>query len=207
MDNAAREKWALTQEAFDGFLTALGPARDGAADRYLDIRRNLVRLFEWRGCPTRMITRTRPSIDAPERSARARRSDVASYCIGVARMLLREMSRDRALSARSLDEAPEPQSPPHEPAEDAEDRTECLRRCLGKLSAENRDLILAYYQGDKGEKIRNRKGLTQLFGLRSSTLRMRALRLRETLQQCSENCLHLRRGNPCDKFPGLDSIV
>jgi hypothetical protein len=33
MDNAAREKWALTQEAFDGFLTALGPDRDGAADR------------------------------------------------------------------------------------------------------------------------------------------------------------------------------
>ena len=101
---------------------------------------------------------------------------------------------EATLSARSLDEAPEPQSPPHEPAEDAEDRTECLRRCLGKLSAENRDLILAYYQGDKGEKIRNRKGLTQLFGLRSSTLRMRALRLRETLQQCSENCLQGRGG-------------
>jgi len=89
-------------------------------------------------------------------------------------MLLREMSRDRAIAARSLDEAPEPQSPPHEPAEEAEGRTECLRRCLGQLSAENRELILAYYQGDKGDKIRNRKGLTQLFGLRSSTLRMRA---------------------------------
>jgi len=208
MENAAREKWALTQEAFDGFLTALGPDRDGAADRYLEIRRNLVRLFEWRACPA-------PDDYADETINRCARKigegeeirDVATYCIGVARMLLREMSRDRALSARSLDEAPEPQSPPHEPAEDAEDRTECLRRCLGKLSAENRDLILAYYQGDKGEKIRNRKGLTQLFGLRSSTLRMRALRLRETLQQCSENCLHLRRGNPCDKFPGLDSIV
>jgi DNA-directed RNA polymerase specialized sigma24 family protein len=111
-------------------------------------------------------------------------------------MLLREMSRDRAIAARSLDEAPEPQSPPHEPAYDAEDRIECLRRCLGQLSAENRDLILAYYQGDKGDKIRNRKGLTQLFGLRSSTLRMRALRLRETLQQCSENCLQRRGGKP-----------
>jgi DNA-directed RNA polymerase specialized sigma24 family protein len=195
MNNAAREKWALTQEAFDGFLMALGPDRDGAADRYLEIRRNLVRLFEWRGCPT-------PDDYADETINRCARKigegeeirDVATYCIGVARMLLREMSRDRALTARSLDEAPEPQSPPHDPAEDAEARTECLRRCLGQLPAHNRDLILAYYQGDKGDKIRNRKGLTELFGLRSSTLRMRALRLRETLQQCSENCLQRRGG-------------
>ena len=131
--------------------------------------------FEWRGCPT-------PDDYADETINRCARKisegeeiqDVATYCIGVARMLLREMSRDRAIAARSLDEAPEPQSPPHEPAEEAEGRTECLRRCLGQLSAENRELILAYYQGDKGDKIRNRKGLTQLFGLRSSTLRMRA---------------------------------
>ena len=197
MENAAREKWALTQEAFDGFLTALGPDRDGAADRYLEIRRNLVRLFEWRACPA-------PDDYADETINRCARKigegeeirDVATYCIGVARMLLREMSRDRAISARSLDDAPEPQSPPHDPAEDAEHRTECLRRCLGQLSAENRDLILAYYQGDKGDKIRNRKGLTQLFGLHGSTLRMRALRLRETLQQCSENCLQRRGGKP-----------
>jgi len=125
MENAAREKWALTQEAFDGFLTALGPDRDGAADRYLDIRRNLVRLFEWRGCPT-------PDDYADETINRCARKigegeeirDVATYCIGVARMLLREMSRDRTIAARSLDEAPEPQSPPHEPVEEAEDRTD-----------------------------------------------------------------------------------
>ena len=43
---------ALTQPAFDGLLAVLGRDRDVAADRYLDIRRNLVRLFEWRGCTT-----------------------------------------------------------------------------------------------------------------------------------------------------------
>jgi DNA-directed RNA polymerase specialized sigma24 family protein len=196
MQNAAREKWTLTREAFDGFLAALGPDRDKAADRYLEIRRNLVRLFEWRGCRTpddyadETINRCAKKIGEGEEIR-----DVATYCIGVARMLLREMSRDRALGERSLDEGPEPQSPPQEPADDSEDRIECLRRCLGQLSTENRDLILAYYQGDKGDKIKNRKGLTQLFGLRSSTLRMRALRLRETLQQCSENCLQRRPGN------------
>ena len=44
--DAARQKWALTQEAFDGFLASLGPNHDLAAGRNLEIRRNLVRLFE-----------------------------------------------------------------------------------------------------------------------------------------------------------------
>jgi DNA-directed RNA polymerase specialized sigma24 family protein len=197
MENAARQKWALTQEAFDGLLASLGPDRDHAAERYLEIRRNLVRVFEWRGCPT-------PDDYADETLNRCARKiiegeeirDVATYCIGVARMMVREMSRDRAASARSLDEASEPQSPPHDPTDDSEHRTECLRQCLVQLSAENRDFILTYYQGDKGDKIRNRKGLTQLLGMRASTLRMKALRLRETLQQCSEKCLQRRGGAP-----------
>src|SRR5262249_57688792 len=51
MEGAARQKWTLTQEAFDGLLATLGPDRNSAAERYLDIRRNLVRLFEWRCWP------------------------------------------------------------------------------------------------------------------------------------------------------------
>lgn len=190
VENAARQKWALTQEAFDGLLTSLGPDRDLAADRYLEIRRNLVRLFVWRGCST-------PDEYADETINRCARKigegeeirDVATFCIGIARMMLREMSRDRAKEARPLDEAPEPRSLPAEPEDDAEPRVDCLRRCLDQLSPENRNLILHYYQGEKGEKIKNRKGLLQMFGLPAGTLRMRALRLRERLQLCSDECL------------------
>jgi DNA-directed RNA polymerase specialized sigma24 family protein len=197
MENAARQRWALTQDAFDGLLASLGPDRDLAADRYLEIRRKLVRLFEWRGSST-------PDEYADETINRCARKigegeeirDVPTYCIGIARMLLREMSRARVKEARPLDEVPEPQSLPHVPEDDSERRVECLRRCLGQLSSENRDLILNYYQGDKGDKIKNRKGLTQLFGIPASTLRMRALRLRERLQLCGENCLQRRELSP-----------
>ena len=41
------------QQAFDGLLQSLGPDRETAASRYLEIRRNLVRLFEWRGSSAR----------------------------------------------------------------------------------------------------------------------------------------------------------
>jgi hypothetical protein len=66
---------------------------------------------------------------------------------------------------------------------------------MSQLSQENRDLILNYYKGDKGEKIKNRKVLTQLFGIPSNILRMRALRLREKLRLCAENCLQRQGGN------------
>ena len=81
------------------------------------------------------------------------------------------------------------------PDDDSERRVDCLRRCLGRLSPANRDLILNYYHGDKGEKIKTRKSLTEVFGVSASTLRMRALRLREGLQLCSEDCLMRRAGN------------
>src|SRR5262249_35815848 len=47
----ARRRWALTQEAFDKLLAALGPDRESAAEKYLEVRSNLIRFFEFRGCP------------------------------------------------------------------------------------------------------------------------------------------------------------
>src|SRR5262249_30358925 len=115
--------------------------------------------------------------------------DVPTYCIGIARMLLREMSRETARQVRPLEEAPEPRTMPPAPEGEEERRVDCLRRCLEHLPRQNRDLILHYYQGEKGEKIKNRKRLMDLFGIPHNTLRMRALRVRERLQLCSENCL------------------
>jgi len=187
---ASRQKWSLTQEAFDDLLATLDPDRDTAANRYLEMRRNLVRLFEWRGCSTpdeyadETINRCAKKIGEGETIR-----DLATYSIGVARMLVREMGRERAKEAIPLDKAPEPRAVPLEPDGGDEPRVECLRHCLSQLSPENRDLILSYYQGDKGDKIQNRKGLTQLFGIPSHALRMRALRLRERLQLCAQNCL------------------
>ena len=190
MRDAARQVWSLTPQSFDGLLALLGPDRDAAAARYLEIRRNLVRLFEWRGCST-------PEEYADETINRCARKigdgevirDPGTYCIGIARMLLLEMGRDRARQARPLDEAPEPQVAPHEPESESDRRVDCLRSCLGQLSPDLRTLILSYYRGDKSAKIKNRDGLTRRLGISSGTLRMRALRVRASLQLCTQTCL------------------
>ena len=193
--HATRQKWSLTQTAFDSLLARLDSDRDIAADRYLRMRRDLVRLFEWRGCST-------PDDYADETINRCARKiqqgeeirDVATYSIGVARMLLREMCRDRFQQARSLDETPECCARP-DMHSDLEDRVQALNLSLEELSHDDRFLILNYYQGDKSEKIKSRKMLSELLGIGASTLRMRALRIREKLQLCTENYIQAQASN------------
>ncbi|MFN7948216.1 MAG: hypothetical protein U0Z53_22895 [Blastocatellia bacterium] len=185
----SRHKWALTREAFDELLAALDADRERAGERYLELRGNLLRFFEWRGCPF-------PEEHADETINRVARRmsegeairDPGQYSIGVARMLLLEISRKRTRERRALNEIADPEVPSSE-SEDSEQRVECLRRCLASLSTDNRELILQYYQGEKGSKIENRRRLADRFSAPINTLRMRALRLREKLQGCVENCL------------------
>jgi len=195
-------------EAFDRLLAMLGPDRDGAGQRYLEIRANLVRMFEWRGCAT-------PDEYADEAMNRCARKigegveiqDLGSYAIGVGRMLVMEMHRARAREPLPMEKAPEPFTLPAEPQEDSEGRMNCLRCCLSRLSSENRELILHYYHGDKGDKIESRKALSQRFGVPQGTLRMRALRLRESLQKCARDCIACPQASRRDRFPILDSSL
>ena len=185
----AGQRWELTKEALECFLKSLGPDPDSAGARYLEIHRNLARFFEWRGCPA-------PEDHADEVISRVARrlsqgepiSDPATYAIGVARFLLFEIQKDLEKDRRIAAAQPQVQ-PSTADAQNLERRAECLRICLEKLSPDNRELILQYYEGEKGLKVQNRKRLTEKFRLTVSTLRMRALRIRESLLQCVEDCI------------------
>ena len=194
--SGARRKWALTQEAFHKLLSSLGDDPDAAGQKYLEIRNNLTRFFEWRGSPfpedhaDETINRVAKRIAEGEEVR-----NPPSYCIGVARMLLLEINKDRAREQQALGEMAT--LPPTAPEPDtAEERIDCLRTCLQDLPSDNRELIVEYYQGEKGSKIENRKRLTERFGVPVNTLRMRALRLREKLQACVETCLNNRDARP-----------
>lgn len=188
-DVAARQKWTLTQEAFDRLLVALGGDRDSAAQKYLEIRSNLVRFFEWRACPfpedhaDETINRIAKRVAEGEEIL-----NYSGYAVGVARLLLLEINKGRQREQLALAEIGQA-SEVYEEKDDGEHRLVCLRSCLETLTTDNRALILQYYQGEKGEKIQNRKKLMDQFGIPVNTLRMRALRLREKLQSCVEDCV------------------
>lgn len=184
-----RQKWTLTRDAFDSLLTVLGKDRDSAAEKYLEIRSNLVRFFEWRGTSfpddhaDETLNRVAKRIAAGEEVR-----NPSSYSLGVARMVLLETIKERAREQIRLKETAQNEFSSNE-STDSEERLECLRKCLHTLSDDNRELIVHYYQGEKGTKIDNRKRLVERLGISVNTLRMRALRLREKLQGCVENCL------------------
>src|SRR4051812_401911 len=185
-----RQKWTLTQDAFDKLLVAFGGDRESAGQKYLEIRNNLTRFFEWRGCSfpedhaDETINRMAKRLAEGEEIA-----NHSGYAIGVARMLLMEINKGRQRQQAALAELGD-MPDVYVPEDDDESRLNCLKKCLQALSPDNRELILQYYQGEKGEKIENRKKLLERLAIPVNTLRMRALRLREKLQSCVEDCLN-----------------
>jgi len=189
-----RQKWALTQQAFDSLLAYLAPDRNTAAKKYIEFRRNLVRFFEWRGCSA-------PEDYADEVMNRGAKRiaegedirDPAMYLVGIARMFLFENRHQRAREQQPVSEVlVQSKTTPYEIEYDRDQRVVCLRRCLQQVSPESRKLILLYYEGDKSEKIDNRKKLMELLKIPANTLRARALRIRERLQSCAEQCMNKR---------------
>jgi DNA-directed RNA polymerase specialized sigma24 family protein len=187
----SRQKWTLTQDAFDKLLVVFGGGdRESGSEKYLEIRGNLTRFFEWRGCSF-------PEDHADETINRVARKvaegeeilNPAGYAMGVARLLLLEILKGRQREQSALTEIGK-SSEVYEAEDDGESRLMCLRNCLQTLSPDNRELILQYYQGEKSEKIQNRKKLMERLGIPVNTLRMRALRLRERLQGCVEECVN-----------------
>jgi len=189
MLDVPRQKWTLTPESFDKLLVAFGGDRDAGGEKYLEIRSNLMRFFEWRGCSfpedhaDETINRIAKRIDEGEEIL-----NPSGYAMGVARLLLLEIIKSRQREQSALTEMGT-SSEAYGAPEDGDQRLDCLQNCLQTLSTDNRELILEYYQGEKSEKIQNRKKLLDRLGIPVNTLRMRALRLREKLQTCVEECV------------------
>jgi DNA-directed RNA polymerase specialized sigma24 family protein len=71
-----------------------------------------------------------------------------------------------------------------------EHQLECLDQCLGRLALKDGELIRGYYHGETSVKIANRKLLATKLGIAATALRIRALRIREKLEQCVARCVN-----------------
>jgi hypothetical protein len=182
------KKWQITQEGFDKLLAGLDDNRERAGEKYQELRGSLIRFFEWRGSlfpednADMSINRVARKLEEGEQVR-----DLATYSLGVSRMLLRELQRDQARQEQALNEFARLKSVSDGPP-DSGRQSECLHRCLQSLSPTDRDLIVEYYRGEKRAKIENRKTLAARLGTSINTLRMRALRLRDEIEICVQKC-------------------
>jgi DNA-directed RNA polymerase specialized sigma24 family protein len=190
----ASPKWMLSQEAFDRLLHALDPDRERAGEKYQEIRGNLTRLFEWRSCPfpedhaDETINRVARRIEEGEEVR-----DVQKYFFGVARLVVLEIRKAQAREHRVLNSQPELRTTSDDSSQ-PDRRIDFLRHCLEGLLPDQREMVLAYYQGEKKTKINNRQGLSDRLHVTMNTLRMRVLRIRDQLEACVEECAKKSNG-------------
>lgn len=184
-----RKRWQLTKDAFDHLLAALSADREEAGEKYLLLRNNLVNFFEIRN-----VARAEDSADEVlNRLARKLESgepleNPKTYALGIARMVALEARRIPEQTAD--EELPEIAAAPFDAETDEKEaKLKCLEKCLGELSAENRQIIVGYYQGEKSGKIENRRKLADDLGIPQTALRNRAVRLRDKLEVCITDCL------------------
>jgi RNA polymerase sigma factor (sigma-70 family) len=190
-----KAKWSLTKEAFDKLLNAFSSDRNEAAAKYEHYRRKLLRFFEWRGIEPadeyadETYNRVARRIDEGQKI-----DNLISYLYAVARLVFMEALKNRQRAPVALDDAPQSmrQRAPEQVEPDA--RVLCLDRCLDALPPENRTLIIDYYQEERRAKIELRQELADRLNIPLNALRIRAHRIRNTLEQCINQCMELSAG-------------
>lgn len=178
----------LTPDGFEALLAMLHTDREIAGERYEEIRRRLVRLFEWRGCAHSEELADETFNRVARKSAEGlalQRSDPYAYFCGVAHHVFQEVVRREARQHKALESGDWASS---DPAEDEPDyRLDPLRACLATLEAEQRRLLLRYHQED--QRIRSRKDLCDELGIPMNALRIRVHRLRRKVEACVQEKL------------------
>lgn len=190
-----KSDWVLTSDALEGLLCRLDTERARAGEKYEQTRRRLIEFFEARGSHSpeeavdEVINRVARKISEGEII-----EDVGRYFYGVARLLWMELLRDKARHPLALDSVSAPPSQEQEPGSEIERlhherRFECFDACLKNLPPVNRTFIVNYYKEEKGAKIEGRRRQAESLGVSLNALRLRAARLRSSMEACVRDCL------------------
>lgn len=182
---------AIPSEAFEEILAWLNSDRERAGLMYVQLRHDLARMFSRTGCcdPEGL---TDEVIDRVSRKVHDLRptyvGDARFYFRGVANNLIKETLKKikTYVSLEGID-LPKPRASAIEA--DTAELEDCLQSCLQKLSAEKRELIMAYYAKEKQAKIDHRLELARSLGISVRALRVKVFRIRLSLERCIERSL------------------
>ena len=179
---------AADTQALSALLGYLGPDPDTAGRAFEDLRRGLVRFFDWRGvhvpeeCADICLDRLAKRILEGEQVV-----SVPAFTFALARLVLLEYGRRPDTRTVSLDDAPE--SVLAVAASRSSPWLDCLEAELAALPAAGRELILRYYTRERRAKIDDRAALARELGITVAALRNRAQRLRDRLERAVSACV------------------
>lgn len=173
---------AITAEDFQLLLSWLNPERAKAELKYEQIRRSLTFYFIKRGVylPEELVDVTLSRVTAKAGTLlETYHGDPALYFYGVARNVLKEYLRQQEHHATHVFVST--QQPP-------EYVYKCLEDCVGKLPADERELLLRYYDEAAEGAANFRHALARQLGISLNSMRVKIHRLRERLRDCIAEC-------------------
>lgn len=174
------DKGAPAQESFERLLRWLDPDRDKAGEKYAKIQSRLIKIFSSRGCwdaedlADKTINVIIGKIDWLVANYTG---DPPVYFYAVAKKIYLESLKKRLPPNPPLIE-PEPSH--------LEEICAQLDECLDELGAEDRDLVLAYQEGVKQERINNRQKIADKLKISRNALRIKVCHIHARLRECIE---------------------
>jgi restriction system protein len=190
----------LSPDNFERLLNWLHPNRDEAGQEYQRIRALLIRKFQAKDSPIpdRLadLTMDRAAEKLTTEKMENWIGPKERYFLRVAHYILLEDS------GRTYRETQMPDGLVAWTAyeeEDLELKFHCLGKCLDELTPVKRELIVKYFRGEKGGRVKNRMELARDLNVTSSALRIRAAHIMLELKPCIEKCL----SNTIDTLPAI----
>ncbi len=194
----SKPTWRPTAASFRRFLAFLDNGIESNGGSYIEMQRRLTGYFARKGCaaPVELADETLNRVS--RRLDEEGSIDVdtpAHYCYITARFVSLEQMRAVRMTNVAIDEGKltidrheHLNTSDTEVREKKEEMLKCLDKCMSKLDERNRDLILGYYFGNEGVKIRNRSSMAERLAISLNALSIRACRIRRTLESCVGKC-------------------
>jgi DNA-directed RNA polymerase specialized sigma24 family protein len=185
-----QKKWSPTKQAFDKLLASFSPDRDEAGRQYELARLKLLRFFERRAVVApehhvdETLDRVMRRIDEGENIA-----NLMAYFYKVASYVFMEQRKEQEQSRLAANTMPVQTAAPQPESGEESPRLRCFDRCLDELAVESRILILDYYREEGHTKIQLRRQTAQSLGIPLNALRIRAHRIRVSLENCVKQCI------------------
>jgi DNA-directed RNA polymerase specialized sigma24 family protein len=192
MESTKGKERELTPEAFTRFLASLDPDGQIAGEKYEELRYQLIKFFEWRGSffPEDLADETLNRLTRKIVDGEVIEKNIIALALGIARFVFLESLKQPGSRRAEMKELTQFAAPQEHRAEDDDLWVICLRECLRSVPAENRELIIEYYQEDGRTKIDDRKKLADRLGISLNALFSRAKRIRDKLEQCVTRCVN-----------------
>jgi DNA-directed RNA polymerase specialized sigma24 family protein len=185
-----QSKWIPTQQSFEKLLAVFDSDRDEAGQHYEKTRVKLLRYFERH----EIADADRHVDETLDRVMRrldegAAIANIMAYIYTVASFVRMEAWKQQEQMRKAASEIQRTAEVTHQKEDDQSPRQLCFDRCLGNLPIETRILIREYYSEEGSLKIQLRKQMAQRLGIRSNALRIRAHKIRMTLETCVKDCV------------------